>query len=97
MLLETCNCFQAECQHTAVLSISEEAITCYVWNAQVCRGQVFKALAFVYHSNFWLYLNKFALWTHVFDNLLVNAGLRLLVRIHTETQAVNHCGCNTVL
>lgn len=49
-------------------------------------------MAFVYHSNFWLYLNKFALWTHMFENLLVTAGLGFLVYIHTETPVINHCG-----
>lgn len=48
-------------------------------------------MAFVYHSNFWLYLNKFALWTHMFENLLVTAGLGFLVYIHTETPVINHC------
>lgn len=33
----------------------------------------------------------------MFENLLVTGGLRLLVHIHTETHAVNHCGCSTVL
>lgn len=58
---------------------------------------MFKALAVVYHSNFWLYLNKLALWDHVFEGLLVTAGLGLLLHIHTEVCAVNHCGCSTVL
>lgn len=53
---------------------------------------MFKALAVVYHSSFWLYLNKLALWDHAFEGLLVTAGLGLLVHIHTEAHAVNHLG-----
>lgn len=97
MLLETYNCPQAQCKHTDVLAISQEAITCYVWNAQICWDQVFKALAVVYHSNFWLYLNKLALQDHVFEGPLVTPGLGLLVRIHTEGRAANQCGHSTVL
>lgn len=57
---------------------------------------MFKALAVVYHSNFWLYLNTLALWDCVFEGSLVTAGLGL-VHIHTEGRAANQCGHSTVL
>lgn len=35
MLLETYNCPQGQCKDADVLAIIQEAITCYVWNAQI--------------------------------------------------------------
>lgn len=58
---------------------------------------MFKASAVVHHSNFWLYLNKLALWDPVFEALQVTVELGLLIHIHTEACAVNHCGCSVVL
>lgn len=96
MLLETYNCPQAQCKDADVFAISQEAITCYVWNAQICWDQVFKALAIVYHSSFWLYLNNPALWDRIFEALLVTARLGCLVHIHTGSCAVNHHGCSFI-
>lgn len=95
MLLETYNCPQGQCKDADVLAIIQEAITCYVWNAQIRWDQVFKALAIVYHSSFWLYLNSPALWDCIFEALLVTARLGCLVHIHTGSCAVNHRGCSS--